>query len=127
MNYLLVFIGGGLGSAARYLLSKTIYQLFSTVFPLGTMTVNFLGCITIGFLYGLFDFTVLPPELRIFCLVGFLGGFTTFSSFGLETVNLILDKELLLAIVNILLSNLAGLALVYGGIFISRFVFRHLN
>ncbi|MGA2142550.1 MAG: fluoride efflux transporter CrcB [Brevinematales bacterium] len=125
MNYLVVFIGGGIGSVTRYFLSKTIYQVFGSVFPLGTLVINLSGCLAIGLLYGLFDITVVPPNFRLFCLVGFLGGFTTFSSFGLESVSLIIDREFSLALLNVILSTIAGLMLVYGGIVLSRLLFLH--
>lgn len=125
MNYLVVFIGGGIGSAARYFLSKTIYQVFGSVFPLGTLVINLSGCLVIGFLYGLFDIAVVPPNFRLFCLVGFLGGYTTFSSFGLESVNLIIDREFSLALLNVMASAIAGLVLVYCGMILSRLLFLH--
>jgi fluoride exporter len=125
LNYIIVFIGGGIGSIARYFLSKSIYQIFGPVFPMGTLIINLSGCLLIGFLYGLFDITVVPPNFRLFCLVGFLGGFTTFSSFGLESVNLLIDREFSLAIVNVIVSAIAGLVLVYGGMVLSRLIFLH--
>jgi CrcB protein len=125
LNYLLVFLGGGAGSITRFFLSKAVYQLTGSLFPLGTLIINLTGCLFIGFLYGLFDSTVFPPNIRVFCLVGFLGGYTTFSSFGLESVNLIIGREISLAFINIIASNIAGLALVYTGMVLSKLAFIH--
>lgn len=89
MEYLLVFIGGGLGALSRYFLGRFVNESVSSCFPWGTFAVNALGCLAIGFAYGLFTSRSSPNSVRVFVITGFLGGFTTFSSFGLETVNLL--------------------------------------
>jgi fluoride exporter len=104
-NYLLVFAGGGIGAAARYWLSGLVYQRLGSEFPSGTLVVNVIGCLLIGFLISIFEERfVLYPSLRIFLTIGILGGFTTFSSFSFETMALLRDGELWYASANILLS-----------------------
>ena len=86
MRLLLVLLGGGLGSAARYLVAVWMADRFGPFFPWGTLTVNILGSLLIGLLATLADeLGSLGPEVRLFLIVGVLGGFTTFSSFSLET------------------------------------------
>jgi CrcB protein len=100
-----VFAGGGIGAAARYWLSGLVYQRLGSEFPSGTLVVNVIGCLLIGFLISIFEERfVLYPSLRIFLTIGLLGGFTTFSSFSFETMALLRDGELLYASANILLS-----------------------
>lgn len=118
---LIVFVGGGIGSVARYLLQGVLQNLFNGVFPWGTLAVNLLGCLTIGLLYPIFEERAHSAE-RIFLFIGILGGFTTFSSFGLETANLIGDREAGLAVVNVLASNVIGLAMVFCGFFLGRWL-----
>lgn len=73
-----------------------------------------------GFLWEIFDRTAVSPTARLFVFIGFLGGYTTFSSFGLETFNLVRDGEYKLALYNVLVSNILGIALVFLGFFASR-------
>ncbi|NNM67113.1 MAG: fluoride efflux transporter CrcB [Spirochaetales bacterium] len=117
MNYLYILIGGGIGSLARFLTSKWVMSQTGSTFPWGTITVNLAGAFVIGFLTGLFERWAVPPQLRFFLIVGFLGGFTTFSTFGLETFHLFKDSQFLLAVGNFLLTNLAGFILVAAGYF----------
>lgn len=114
----LVGLGGGLGAIARDKLSSLILHHVSYGrFPLATFVVNVLGCFVAGFLSGLIErqewFTL---EIRIFLMTGVLGGFTTFSAFGVETIFLIRRGELLIAIVYMVLSLLCSLAGVWLGI-----------
>lgn len=120
MKYLYIALGAGAGGLARYLLSNWVYSLSKGVFPVGTFVVNMTGCLLIGFLSGVFEFFVLPPNLRLFVFVGFLGGFTTFSSYGLETFNLLKGSELWAALLNFVLSNAAGIVFVALGFFLSQ-------
>lgn len=114
---LLIGLGGALGSIARYLLSVWI-QPDRTSFPIGTIVVNITGCLAIGILatilYG--PSSTMRPEYRAFILVGILGGFTTFSSFGRETINLVNDHQYAYAAANVLISNILGLAAVWIGV-----------
>lgn len=92
----LVFLGGGLGANLRYWLGLWIQTLFKTgSFPLGTFLINITGSLVIGILTGLFAKSIDPENARLFFVVGLLGGYTTFSSFSLDAINLISQKNTL--------------------------------
>jgi len=118
-TYLVVMAGGALGSAARLWMSGTIAARFGETFPVGTFTVNALGCLVIGVFTA---FTgpdgpfIVPPLVRQFVSIGVLGGFTTFSSFGLQTITLMSDGEWFYAMLYVLLSIAVCLAFVWAGI-----------
>ena len=121
MKILLIAIGGAVGSVGRYLASTFTYKLFNNpVFPWGTLMVNATGSLLIGFLWGLSEENLLSSNARTFLFVGILGGFTTFSSFSLETMNLIRSGEVAYSIFNILLNNITGIALAFAGFFAAR-------
>lgn len=117
MNVLLVGAGGALGAMARYGVGGLVHRSPALAgFPYGTLTVNLLGCLLIGLGAGLADARqAFTPEARLFLFVGVLGGFTTFSSFGYETIALLRDHEVLRAGLNAGISVVAGLALVWVG------------
>lgn len=117
LNIILVGIGGALGSIARYLVSTWVQATVKSVsFPYGTLTVNLVGCFVIGFLAQLAEARgVFTSESRAFVFIGILGGFTTFSSFGNETLNLARGGEFLSALSNIGLNVLIGLFAVWLG------------
>ena len=116
LKYLLVFIGGGIGASARYWLSGIVYKIVQNEFPYGTFIVNTIGCFLIGFLIvGMEDRFVMSPSLRIFLTIGILGGFTTFSSFGYETVELLRLGAVRLAFWSVAGNVLLGLAAVLLG------------
>jgi CrcB protein len=112
----LIFAGGGGGSVLRYLMQGWIQRLSGASFPLGTLIVNISGCLTIGFLGGLF-FGPRPinEDYRFAILTGILGGYTTFSSFGWETMKLSEDREFLYSGLNVALSLAFGLLAVWLG------------
>ena len=113
---LLIGLGGGVGAIARYFLSAYVQQATPASFPLGTLVVNVLGCFSIGLLSYLADARGLfTPELRVLTFTGFLGGFTTFSTFGNETLALVRDGERNDAFVNVGLHILLGLGAVWAG------------
>ena len=119
ISYLAVMAGGALGSAARMWLSLSCAVRFGESFPVGTLVVNALGCFVIGVFSALTgpDGVVLTsPLVRQFVMIGILGGFTTFSSFGLQTINLMGDGEWLYAALNVVLSVVVCLAFVWLGI-----------
>jgi CrcB protein len=118
MNIVLVILGGGAGAALRYLTTEGIGSLLKTSFPAGTLFVNALGSLLIGFLVGLFESRAVPPELRPLLVSGFLGGFTTFSSYSIETVRLFSGGAFLAALVNIGLGNALCLALALLGLYL---------
>ena len=121
---LFVGAGGFVGAIGRYLLAGAVYQLFpNSSFPSGTTVVNVLGCFIIGLLNGLIETRQLfGPETRLFLLIGLLGGFTTFSTFGFETMALMKDGEFLLAVMNVLVQVVLGL----GAVFVGYNLLRHL-
>jgi CrcB protein len=118
---LLIALGGAIGTLCRYVLSGLDYRFSNGVFPFSTFLVNLLGSLFIGLLWGLFERSVISPPIRMFIFIGILGGFTTFSTFSLETFNLIRDGEMNIAFWNIVLTNVIGVALVFAGYAISRY------
>ena len=104
------------GTLCRYWLSGVLARRYGETFPAGTLAVNVAGCFFIGFLfYMLQERYLVGQTARTVVLVGFLGGFTTFSSYGLQTFTLLRDGEFAYAAANVGASNLLGLLLVWGG------------
>ncbi len=122
MKILLVLIGGGIGSLSRYGISLLAAQLFGTKFPWGTLIVNLSGCFLIGLSFALADrgLNIMNPSIRLFFMTGFLGGLTTFSTFGLETANSMRAGTHLVTVANVLSNNLLGGALVFLGMLVGR-------
>ncbi len=116
-NIMLVGFGGFSGSILRYLASGWIQHIFKTnSFPVGTAVVNITGCFIIGLLGGWAEHSqAFSPHARLFLFLGLLGGFTTFSAFGYETVTLLRNKEILLAFLNIGMHLLLGFGAVLLG------------
>ncbi len=122
---LLLVFGGALGTLARYGLNGVIsehqpkHYPWAVVFPLGTLLVNVTGCFAIGVIAAVSGPATgrawLKPEWRDFLMIGFCGGYTTFSSYGLQTLNLARDGEWLAVTLNIVGSNMLGLFAVYLG------------
>ena len=106
-NLLLIFIGAGFGGVLRYWVSNGIYTLLGKQFPYGTLVVNVSGCFLMGLLFVLIleRFNEVSSTLRALLLIGFLGGYTTFSSFSIETINLFENGEWFNATMNIVLST----------------------
>ena len=117
MNILLVALGGAFGSVSRYLLGAWVQSASKSIdFPFGTLTVNLIGCFVIGFLSQLAETRgVFTSESRALVFVGVLGGFTTFSSFGNDTINLLRDGETFNALANDGANVILGLLLVWLG------------
>jgi CrcB protein len=121
LRALVVGAGGFVGAAARYLAGGLVYQLLPPSFPYATFLINVLGCFAIGFLAVLADERfVLGPDARLFLMVGVLGGFTTFSSFGLETLNLLREGSSLGAAANAIGQVALGLGAVWAGAVLAR-------
>ena len=119
----LIYIGlaGGAGTLLRYWLSEWTAKRFGETFPSGTLVVNLVGCFLAGLLfYLMLERYLVSPTVRTVVLIGLLGGFTTFSSFGLQTFTLLRDGEMGLALFNIAISNVAGLLLVWVGYSLAR-------
>ena len=112
-----VALGGALGSVSRYLLGTWAQTVSRSIdFPYGTLTVNLIGCFVIGFLSQLAETRgAFTSESRSLVFIGLLGGFTTFSSFGNDTINLLRDGEMLNALVNVGANVIVGLFLVWLG------------
>jgi CrcB protein len=104
MHYILIVgMGGFLGPVLRYLISGYVQNLSQSIsFPYGTLSVNIIGCLVIGIVSQLVDLQIgITSETRLFLMVGVLGGFTTFSSFGNETINLLQDQRFFLSLIYI--------------------------
>ena len=96
-NYFIVAIGAALGGVFRYWLSDAVYKFLPVNFPYGTLSVNVLGSFLLGFIIFYFDVRdLLSSEIKLLLTIGFCGGFTTFSTFAFETVNLLRESELFL-------------------------------
>ena len=117
-----VGIGSFVGGVFRYLLSTWVHKILDNPwFPYGTLAVNGIGCLMIGFLTGLSENrSVFTPEARLFIFIGILGGFTTFSSFALETFSLARNTQNAAAAMNIALELILGLMSVWIGNVLSR-------
>lgn len=116
LNYFVLATGGAIGTILRYYISTTLYQsLKNPAFPWGTVAINLAGSLIIGLLAGWNDATPFQPNLRLFLFVGLLGGFTTFSAYSLETINLFRNSMPVYAMLNILVSNVGGIIFAYSG------------
>ncbi|MFH1063192.1 MAG: fluoride efflux transporter CrcB [Candidatus Omnitrophota bacterium] len=117
---LFVFAGGGIGTLCRYGLSLTADKIFKSDFPLGTLIVNLIGSFLIGFFWGIMQTKSINSNEKAFLFIGFLGGFTTFSTFMLENLTFIQNKANLHVIGNILGCNILGILLVLLGFYLSH-------
>ncbi len=124
MHILYIALGGSIGAVTRYFVSKGIHSQVSTMFPAGTLFINATGSFLIGFFFFLFENTILPENLRSFLLIGFLGAYTTFSTYSLETVNMLKDGEFRAGLLNVLASNILCLAMTVSGMILSRVLFK---
>jgi len=121
MNYLVIGLGGFAGAISRYAVGVWVGERWGRSFPLGTLVVNVSGCFLIGLLMTIFlERSMISPQWRSFLVVGFLGAYTTFSSFEYETSGLIKDGELLFAALNVILSVAAGFAALKLGEILAR-------
>jgi CrcB protein len=115
-KWLFLLAGGMLGTAARYALAGVVYRWFGAGFPYGTLAVNALGCLMLGFISTLAEQRFFfSPNVRLFWTIGLLGAFTTFSTLIYESWRLLQDGEVLLAVVNLQGSLAVGLAALWVG------------
>lgn len=118
-----VGVGGMLGSMLRYIFQLVLNRLYPSSFPWGTFSVNIIGCLIIGIVAGLISKgNIVSPEWRLFLASGFCGGFTTFSAFSLESVNLVQNGYYLHFSLYILASVALGLAATLGGFMFVKMV-----
>ncbi|MCW5775555.1 MAG: fluoride efflux transporter CrcB [Phycisphaeraceae bacterium] len=116
IKIVLIFLGAGIGGVLRYGLAGWVQGVSGSSFPTGTLAVNAIGCLLVGFCAAAFAGPVLiREEYRLALIVGLLGGFTTFSTFGKETLALAADRQWLFVALNLLLSNGLGLLAVWAG------------
>ncbi len=121
MVYLIVFLGGGLGAAMRHGVNVAAARLLGTGFPYGTLTVNVAGSLVMGLMVAWFAFEGAPSQhWRLFLTTGMLGGFTTFSTFSLDTALLYERGELGLAALYVLASVIAGIIGLFAGMALVR-------
>lgn len=118
---LAIAVGGAIGAVMRYWVSTGVYDLLGRGFPYGTLVVNVVGSLLMGFLYVLLlERMALSPELRAALLIGVLGAFTTFSTFSIETLNLIEQADFVKAGLNVLISVVACVGAAWVGLVIGR-------
>jgi CrcB protein len=120
MKYLLILLGGGAGSLARYLAGSAIAGRLGARFPVGTMVVNVTGCFLIGLIMTLLTERQPHPYWRLALVVGFLGGYTTFSSFEWETYSAVREGGFWIGLANIVGSVGLGYAAVWLGTLLAR-------
>ncbi|WP_207262274.1 fluoride efflux transporter CrcB [Desulfovibrio sp. Huiquan2017] len=114
-------LGGTCGTLSRYFLSGVAQRMTGGSFPAGTFAVNMAGCLLFGAVWGFFENRLLPgSEIRLLVLTGFMGAFTTFSTYMFETASLVKSAQIAMALVNVVGQSVAGLALVLTGIALGR-------
>lgn len=122
-NYIVVFIGAGLGGILRYWSSNFVYKFLPPDFPYGTLFVNVLGSLIIGLVMFYFNENkLISPTVRVFLTVGFCGGLTTFSTFSFETINLLKEREFYFASLNIISNVFITLLVLFVVYKISKFI-----
>jgi len=126
-KFVVIGLGGAIGTVFRYIISGLDYKFSNGVFPFSTMVVNVSGSLIIGLLWGIVDRFALSPNMRMFIFIGILGGYTTFSTFSLETFNLMRDGEYHIALINIIVSVILSVGAVFLGYFISRLLLNLFN
>ncbi|MDE0875975.1 MAG: fluoride efflux transporter CrcB [Porticoccaceae bacterium] len=121
MQWLAVALGGALGSMARYALSTWIYQISSHKFPYATLTVNVLGSFVMGILFVVIvERAALPQEMRSLLMIGFIGAFTTFSTFSLDALGLWQNGHLFMALIYTLATVILCLIAISSAIWLTR-------
>jgi CrcB protein len=120
-NFFLVGLGGGIGSMLRYLCHKWLSETYPQPFPWGTFFVNLIGCFLIGVIYAASEkSTALTPQTRLFLIAGFCGGFTTFSTFAFENMNLLRGGDFSYFLMYTIGSVTLGILGVFGGVAVMK-------
>ena len=122
MKHLIIIgLGGMAGSVSRYLMQQAVLRHYTTIFPLGTFTVNIIGCLLIGLIFGFAErFEWMSQEWRLLLAVGFCGSFTTFSTFAFDNLQLIKDGNYYQLIGYTIASVLLGVVFVWLGFLVTR-------
>src|SRR5215468_6565004 len=116
-NLLLIAFGGGVGSIARYLCQRWFGENYPHPFPRGTFVVNLAGCFLIGIIYAASEKTTfVGPQVRLLLITGFCGGFTTFSTFAFENMNLLRGNDTVYFLIYAIGSIVLGIASVFAGV-----------
>lgn len=120
-DILLVGLGGGVGSIARFLCQRSVYSWYPHAFPFGTFIVNIVGCFLIGVILGFAEKSnLVKPDLKLLLATGFCGGYTTFSAFAAENMQLLKDGRLLYFFIYIVASVALGIVATFAGISIMK-------
>ncbi len=127
MKYLLIVAGGGIGALLRYSLSLLAQKQLGNSFPHGTLAVNIIGAFIIGFAWEVSQSLIISDNIKLFVFMGFLGGLTTFSTYSLETVNYFRNNEITKAFLNIVLSNISCIILVFAGYLSARYLMKFIR
>jgi CrcB protein len=123
VHWLAVAVGGALGSVARYAFSVWFFDITSQKFPYATLCVNVIGSFVMGVLYVIIvERLAMPPEMRSLLMVGFLGAFTTFSTFSLDTLRLWQNGDTLMSLIYIIATITLCLVAISGGIWLTRLI-----
>lgn len=122
MLYVMIAIGGSAGALTRYLVSAFINNLVSSSFPAGTLFLNITGSFIIGFLFQIYQSVLVSDEVKMLVTVGFLGSYTTFSTYSLETLNLLLANQYKSAVINVAVSNVLAVSMSLLGIAAARII-----
>ena len=118
---ILIAVAGLLGTLLRYWLSGHVAKQYGETFPWGTIAVNLIGCLVTGAVFFVTEERLLlSPTVRKVILIGLLGGFTTFSAYGLQTFTLLRDGQIGLAMLNVVMSNTLGVFMVWLGYLLGR-------
>ncbi len=119
-SYLLIALGGAIGAVLRFLVSSITVKLTGIMYPWGTIAVNLIGCFLIGLIWGAMENLEVENNIKLFVFTGLLGAFTTFSTFAIENFYLLRNGDLTMLALNISISNIAGIFLVFAGFYVSK-------
>jgi CrcB protein len=122
MELLWISLGGIFCAVSRFAVAGFFQNLSGETFPWGTFSVNIIGSFLIGFLWGLIDRFAMSPQMRAFAFIGSLGSFTTFSSYSLETINLVRDGEYVAATGNFLINNFGAFFMTIFGLILANYI-----